>query len=217
LTGRVVGWAMVFIRVLPLDAKIGNVHGTLTESPGSPNRDWRTVRRNSERQMTDTLSTANIPAPFVSSVMRIQPDWIDYNGHLNMAYYHVLFDRGIDEAFLVLGLGAHYVEERDASFFTVEAHVCYLRELALEDPVEVRVRLLDHDEKRAHIIEELVHAEEGWTSATLEQMSLHVDMAAKRASPWPDDIKKRLEDMQAAHADLPVPPQVGRVIRIKHR
>ena len=37
-------------------------------------------------------------APFVSSVMRVEPGWIDYNGHLNMAYYHVLFDRAVDEA-----------------------------------------------------------------------------------------------------------------------
>ena len=165
--------------------------------------------------MTETSSTAEIPAPFVSSVMTIQPDWIDYNGHLNMAYYHVLFDRGIDEAFLLLGLGPHYVRERRASFFTVEAHICYLRELRLEDPVQVRVRLLDHDTKRAHIVEELVHAEEGWVSAVLEQMSLHIDMAAKRASPWPDDVMTRLGQMQAAHADLPVPEQVGRTMKIR--
>jgi len=167
--------------------------------------------------MTETAVTMDIPAPFVSSTMRIEPDWIDYNGHLNMAYYHVLFDRGIDQAFELLGLGEHYVKARKASFFTVEAHVCYLRELSLDDPVEVRVRLLDHDAKRAHVIEELVHADDGWTSATLEQMSLHVDMAAKKASPWPADVLSRLEAMQAAHASLPVPPQVGRVMKIPHK
>lgn len=166
--------------------------------------------------MTETSITTEIPAPFVSSRMSIKPDWIDYNGHLNMAYYHVLFDRGIDQAFELLGLGASYVKERKASFFTVEAHVCYLRELSIEDPVEVRVRLLDHDGKRAHVFEELVHAEDGWTSATLEQMSLHVDMAAKRASRWPDDVLRRLQAMQDAHAGLPVPPQVGRVMKIRH-
>ena len=99
----------------------------------------------------------------------------------------------------------------------MEAHICYLRELRLEDPVQVRVRLLDHDTKRAHIVEELVHAEEGWVSAVLEQMSLHIDMAAKRASPWPGDVMIRLGQMQAAHADLPVPEQVGRTMKIRHR
>ena len=45
-------------------------------------------------------------APFVSSVMRVEPGWIDYNGHLNMAYYNVLFDRAVDEAFELLGCGS---------------------------------------------------------------------------------------------------------------
>ena len=51
-------------------------------------------------------------APFVSSVMRVEPGWIDYNGHLNMAYYNVLFDRAVDEAFELLGCGLDYVKTR---------------------------------------------------------------------------------------------------------
>jgi len=51
-------------------------------------------------------------APFVSSVMRVEPAWIDYNGHLNMAYYNVLFDRAVDEVFELLGCGLAYVKER---------------------------------------------------------------------------------------------------------
>ncbi len=66
-------------------------------------------------------------APFVSSTMGIEPDWIDYNGHLNMAYYHVLFDRAVDEAFGLVGLGPDYAEERHASFFAVEIHTIYKR------------------------------------------------------------------------------------------
>ena len=51
-------------------------------------------------------------APFVSSVMQVEPDWIDYNGHLNMAYYNVLFDRAVDEAFGLLGCGPDYLKTR---------------------------------------------------------------------------------------------------------
>ena len=68
-------------------------------------------------------------APFVSSLMRVEPDWIDYNGHLNMAYYNVLFDRAVDEAFELLGCGHDYVTTRNLSTFTAEVHVRYLREL----------------------------------------------------------------------------------------
>src|SRR5262249_11830482 len=68
-------------------------------------------------------------APFVSSLMRVEPGWIDYNGHLNMAYYNVLFDRAVDEALELIGCGLDYVETRKQSCFTAEVHVRYLREL----------------------------------------------------------------------------------------
>ena len=54
-------------------------------------------------------------APFVSSVMKVEQSWIDYNGHLNMAYYNVLFDRCVDEAYELLGIG-HRVSEDPAAF-----------------------------------------------------------------------------------------------------
>ncbi|MBI4275533.1 MAG: thioesterase family protein, partial [Rhizobiales bacterium] len=76
-------------------------------------------------------------APFVSSVMRVEPAWIDYNGHLNMAYYNVLFDRAVDEIYELVGIGAQYLKERHCSLFTAEVHVRYLRELQADDPVRV--------------------------------------------------------------------------------
>ena len=67
--------------------------------------------------------------PFVASRMTVQPDWIDYNGHLNMAYYNVLFDRGLEEVFSLVGLGWDYLKNRGNSTFTAEVHIRYLREL----------------------------------------------------------------------------------------
>src|SRR5262245_7600642 len=88
-------------------------------------------------------------APFVSSVMQVEPTWIDYNGHLNMAYYNVLFDRAVDEVFELLGCGADYLK-KGFSTFTAEVHVRYLRELHAGDPVRVTFQLLDYDAKRMH-------------------------------------------------------------------
>ena len=82
------------------------------------------------------------PAPFLSSVMQIEPQWIDYNGHLNMAYYNVMIDRAIDEMWLQLGIGPAYMKERHGSTFTAECHVRYLREIHLGDPVQISVYLL---------------------------------------------------------------------------
>ncbi len=151
-------------------------------------------------------------APFVSSVMRVEPGWIDYNGHLNMAYYNVLFDRAVDEAFALVGIGPTYVQRRQKSYFTAELHVRYLRELRLDDPVRVTVQLLEYDSKRLHFFEQLFHATEGWVSATSENLSLHVDLEAKKSAPFPDDVAALLARMNAAHGLLPVPEAAGRRI-----
>src|SRR5260370_608639 len=144
-------------------------------------------------------------APFVSSVMRVEPAWIDYNAHLNMAYYNVLFDRAVDEVLELLGCGADFVKSRRQSCFTAEVHVRYLRELHSGDPVRVTFQLLDYDSKRMHYFEQLFHAEEGWVSATSENMSLHVDMNAKKTAPFPPEVTRRLLQMRAAHGQLPRP------------
>ena len=151
-------------------------------------------------------------APFVSSVMRVEKSWIDYNGHLNMAYYNVLFDRCVDEAYELLGIGLNYLHTRNHSTFTAEAHVRYLREIHEDDPVRVTFQLLDFDSKRMHYFEQLFHAKEGWVSATSENMSLHVDMGAQKTAPFPPEVAHCLARMQQAHAKLPVPEAVGRKI-----
>jgi acyl-CoA thioester hydrolase len=151
-------------------------------------------------------------APFVSTVMQVGPGWIDYNGHLNMAYYNVLFDRAVDEVYELLGCGLAYLEASKHSTFTAEAHVRYLRELHAGHPVRVTFQLLDFDAKRMHYFEQLFHADEGWLSATSENMVLHVDMTAKKTAPFPEAIVARLERMKAAHAHLPVPEGAGRRI-----
>jgi acyl-CoA thioester hydrolase len=154
-------------------------------------------------------------APFVSSRMRVEPQWIDYNGHLNMAFYHVLFDRAVDEVFTLVGLGPDYAEARGASFFAAEAHVRYLRELHAHDPVRVTLQMIDVDDKRMHYFMELRHAEEGWLSASSENLSLHVDIASKRVTPFPPDILTNLALLKAAHAGLRPPADLGRVIGLK--
>src|ERR1700758_167232 len=106
------------------------------------------------------------PAPFLASVMQIEPQWIDYNGHLNMAYYNVMFDRAIDELWLKLGIGPGYMRERNGSTFTAECHVRYLREIHTGDTVHIAIILVAADEKRLHTLEEMRHADEGWLSAT---------------------------------------------------
>lgn len=156
-------------------------------------------------------------APFTSSVMRVEDAWIDYNGHLNMAYYNVLFDRAVDEFFALLGVGPDYLEATGHSTFTAEAHVRYLRELNAGEPVRVIIQLLGHDAKRLHYFERLVHAGEGWLSATSENMSLHVDIGARKTAPFPEAVERSIAAMMQAHARLPRPEGAGRKIAMPPR
>ena len=163
------------------------------------------------------MTAAAFPTTVLSTVMAIEPAWIDYNGHMNMAYYNVLFDRAVDEAIVIAGLGPDYIATRHLSYMTAEAHVCYLREVFLDTPVKVATRFLDVDDKRLHLYSELVHAEEGWVSATSEQMYLHVDMAARKTARWPDDVREKLDGLKAASDRLPKPERAGRRIGIVRR
>jgi acyl-CoA thioester hydrolase len=156
------------------------------------------------------------PAPFVSKPMDIEKDWIDYNGHLNMAYYNVIFDRGSDEVYEMLGIGPSYARERKLTIYTAEVHVCYVQELHLGDRVTVHFQLLDHDEKRLRAYQEIRHVD-GWLAASSESLSLHVDMAGPRVASFPADIAERIAAMRAAHAALPMPERAGRSIGIRRK
>lgn len=156
-------------------------------------------------------------APFVSSVMRVEDQWIDYNGHLNMAYYNVLFDRGIDEAYTLLGIGESYLKSRKCSLFSAEVHIRYLRELHAGDPVRVTFQLLNYDSKRLHFFQQLFHATEGWMSATSENLSLHVDMDKRKSAPFPPEAAHSLGDMLTSHSRLPKPEAAGRRIAMPEK
>jgi acyl-CoA thioester hydrolase len=185
-------------------------HPRPNPSNGAPEpADWR---------MLDRIDVEPVFfAPFVSSIMEVESGWIDYNGHLNMAYYHVLFDRAVDEAFALVGIGPAYAKSSGRSFFSAEVHVRYLRELHSGQPVRVTLQLLDFDAKRLHFFEQLFHATEGWVAATSEQMSLHVDMQIKKTTPFPDETVRLIDRMMASHALLPRPEAAGRRIAMSER
>ena len=153
-------------------------------------------------------------SPFRDKPRKVLPQWADYNGHLNMAYYNVLFDECCDDAFRLVGLGPDYVKQANCSYFSLEAQVNYLRELAIGDEVSITLQLHDWDAKRIHYFLHMYHAKQGWLAATMESLAAHVDMSIRKTTPWPDDIRKNISAMYEAHKDLPVPKQLGHTIGI---
>jgi len=155
-----------------------------------------------------------MPQPMLCPPRNVERAWIDYNGHMNMAYYNLVFDQALDHVFDALGIGVAYVRDRQGSFFTVEIHVHYVQELSLDDPIRVQFQLLDWDEKRLHFYGEMYHGREGYLAATSEQLALHVDMNSRRAAPFPADITRNVEAMMSEHSRLPWPDRVGHVMGI---
>jgi acyl-CoA thioester hydrolase len=78
--------------------------------------------------------------------------------------------------------------------------------------VQITVYLLGADEKRLHTFEELRHATEGWLSATSENMTIHIDMAARKVAPFPPDIRARIQAISDLHAAVPRPEGTGRKV-----
>ncbi|MDX1385638.1 MAG: thioesterase family protein, partial [Thermoanaerobaculia bacterium] len=101
------------------------------------------------------------------------------------------------------------------SFYTAETHINYLRECSVGDPLRITTQLLGLDDKRLHFFHSMYHGDSGELLATTEQMLVHVDMKAGRASPIQPAVYQALSAIMAAHADMPVPPQVGRRMAVK--
>jgi len=161
-----------------------------------------------------TLVPSTIEAPFKGSRRKVKDEWIDYNGHFNMAYYAVLFDGCGDEAFSLVGLGEEYLKSSGFSYFTMEAQVNYLRELKAGDEVDMTLQLYDYDAKRIHFFLHMYDCKDGALSATMESLCMHIDMSEKKSCPWPEHIRANLAAMYEAHKDLPTPKQLGHTIGI---
>ena len=145
----------------------------------------------------------------------VLPEFIDPNGHMNVGYYSVLFDRALDLPWSLLGLGFASIEANGRSSFALETHVTYQRELHEGDPLDFTFRLLDFDAKRAHYFMTMLHARERWLAATSESISIFIDMATRRSTTWPDDQIATLQAVHSAHLQRPRPPEVGRRIGIR--
>ena len=156
-----------------------------------------------------------VETPFHASRQVILPEWIDYNGHMNVAYYVLVFDRATDDFFDFMGLTAEYRTAGNVSAFTAEMHVNYLREVKEGDEVFVTTQLLGYDEKRFHYFHRMYHAEQRYLAATSELLCLYVDMSQRRVTQMPPPILDRLAEIKQSHAALPTPEQVGSVMKVK--
>lgn len=148
----------------------------------------------------------------------VRPEWIDSNGHLNLAYYVVLFDLATDRLYDALGIGNAYREATGFSCFTAETHTLYERELMVGERVLIRTYLLGADAKRLHYFHEMFPCDTGNNerAAAQELLALHIDLRVRRVAPFPAGRQEVLRQAVQAH-EGPPPRGAGRRIALPGR
>jgi acyl-CoA thioester hydrolase len=155
------------------------------------------------------MERGGIPAPFTGHAATVRPEWIDENGHMNMAYYIVVFDGAIDHLWAAIGLGQPYRERTQHGTFAAESHIIYKTELLLGDEMQVSTQILAVDSKRIHLAHEMQRPD-GTVVAQQEVMLLHVSLKTRRVVPFLPETAGLIAAAAQAHAALPRPDWVGR-------
>ena len=140
----------------------------------------------------------------------VEAEWIDVNNHMNVAYYVLAFDLGVDSLWARFGLDEDFVRQHGSSTFAVECHVTWQRELVAAAPFEITTQVLAYDAKRIHQFMRIYHATEGYLAATAEWMNLHIDLGIRRVAPWPDVVYDRIAQFAHAEDSLVLPDEAGR-------
>jgi acyl-CoA thioesterase FadM len=157
-----------------------------------------------------------VPAPLELYRTTVNPDWVDYNRHMTEAAYLTAFGWATDALFRYIGDDEAY-RAAGHSFYTVETHINYEREVAVNEPLRFTTQVIDIDTKRLHFFHEMFHGDSGVRLATTEQMLVHVEMNEGRSAPILPDVAEALAAVVASHRTLPTPPQVGSVMKIKRK
>ena len=144
----------------------------------------------------------------------VVPEWIDINGHMNVAFYVLAFDKAVDDLWAQLGITEDYILSGAGTTFAVECHVTYQRELREGDRYVLTSQILAYDEKRIHQFQRMYHSEERFLSATAEWMNLHVDLGTRRVAPWPESVLQALSELTDRQHEATAPQEAGKQMTI---
>jgi acyl-CoA thioester hydrolase len=149
---------------------------------------------------------------------KIDPAWIDYNGHLRDAFYILIASLAVDDVMDHLGLDEGYRARTRGTLYTLELHVHYLHEIKISDELAVRSTILDSDRKRIHLGCTFVSPRLDEPMAVCDMMLLHVVQGEKpAAAAFPDEVQARIEGLRPAPAELEAFGPLSRRIELKRR
>lgn len=142
----------------------------------------------------------------------VDPEWIDYNGHMTESRYLYIFGEASDAVLESIGMDSHY-RGRGYSIYTVETHLRHLKEVGVDQPLVVSTQLLGYDRKRLHLAHWLEGGAKQQLLATAEHMFLHVNTVEGRSCPMHSPLTDRLAALWRQHACLDYPDFAGRSIQ----
>ena len=115
---------------------------------------------------------------------KIINEWTDYNNHMNLSYYILVFDKGAEIILSKFNMGEHSAKTEKKSTMVVETHTTYNNEVKEGDEVDVFLSHFDHDKKRLHYKLEMYDKEKNILSATTEVLSLYIDLNLRKVSEF---------------------------------
>jgi len=146
------------------------------------------------------------------TTITVEPEWVDYNGHMNLAFYVLAFDKATDNFYDQLGIGLDYRAEQDSSMFTLGINVDYLREVFQGDELTITTQLLEVDNKRLRYIHQMYQGGDDRPVALNECLAMHVNMTSRKSEPFPETTQARIAIAMASHQALPQPASAGRLL-----
>tara|TARA_Y100001933_G_scaffold178931_1_gene177379 strand:+ start:785 stop:1252 length:468 start_codon:yes stop_codon:yes gene_type:complete len=124
----------------------------------------------------------------------IKKEWTDYNNHMNMAYYVLVFDRVWENVLDKFKMGENSAKTSKRSTMVVETHTTYNNEVKEGEEVEINLTFFDHDKKRLHFKLEMIEKSSKKLSATIEMLSLYINLNLRKVSEFEEDKIKIMDD-----------------------
>ena len=129
------------------------------------------------------------------SSQKIIKDWIDYNDHMNVAYYLLIFDKfGADNLNRIFKMGEESAKNTGMSTMIVETNITFNQELKLDDEVDINLLYFDHDKKRLQYKMEMINKKEGYLASTFEALALYVNLNTRKVSEFEEEKLKIMDE-----------------------
>ena len=166
--------------------------------------------------MKDNKFGGQYSTPIILPEQKVLKEWLDYNGHMNVAYYTLAFDKSLD-IFLedFLGIGETHAYENNQGPFVVQAHYHYLNEMNLNEKFIVRLYLVDCDKNKMHLCLDIYSLLQKKVISVVEQVLINVNLKLRKSQPYPQWAFERLLKLKNTHKNASLPSAFGKSIGLK--